>query len=129
MTAWTTDELDRVGRSEEIELASGCGDGTSSGFVTMWVVRVGDDLYVRSAGGPNRPWYQRAVATGGGLLRVGGVERAVTFSRPAAGVQEAIDLAYHTKYDHYGPRIVGSVVGPGAHDVTISLVPVGAVRS
>ena len=31
--------------------------------------------------------------------------------------------AYHAKYDRYGPRIVGSVVGPNAEAVTIRLVP------
>ena len=27
------------------------------------------------------------------------------------------------KYDRHGPRIVGSVVGPSAHRVTVRLVP------
>ncbi len=31
--------------------------------------------------------------------------------------------AYHAKYDRYGPQIVGTVTGPGTHDVTIRLVP------
>jgi hypothetical protein len=32
-------------------------------------------------------------------------------------------MAYHAKYDRYGPGIVGSVVGPEAYAVTIRLVP------
>ena len=35
----------------------------------------------------------------------------------------AIDAAYHTKYDRYGPAIVGTVVGDKAAPVTIRLVP------
>ena len=31
--------------------------------------------------------------------------------------------AYHAKYDRYGSRIVGSVVGPDVEAVTIRLVP------
>ena len=31
--------------------------------MTMWVVRAGDELYVRSAYGPNNPWYRRATET------------------------------------------------------------------
>jgi hypothetical protein len=40
----------------------------------MWVVPVADELYVRSAGGPGRPWYRRALASGTGRIRAGGVE-------------------------------------------------------
>lgn len=85
MTAWTPDELDRVGAAEEIRLASRRADGSLRPYVTMWVVRAGGDLYVRSAYGPDNPWY-------------------------------------HAKYDRYGPRIVGSVTGPGSHAVTVRLV-------
>jgi hypothetical protein len=35
----------------------------------------------------------------------------------------AIDAAYHTKYDQYGPKIVGTVVGPKVKALTIRLVP------
>ena len=89
----------------------------------MWVVRVGDDLYVRSAYGRDNPWYRRAVGSGAGRIRAGGVERDVIFAEAATGAHPAIDAAYHAKYDRYGPRIVGSVVGPEAHRVTIRLMP------
>lgn len=52
--------------------------------------------------------------------------RDVTFAEPAPDVHAAIDdayHAYHAKYDRYGPRIVGSVVGPDAKAVTIKLMP------
>jgi hypothetical protein len=125
MATWTTSDLDEIGRSEELDLASRRADRTLSGFVTMWVVRVGDHLYVRSAGGADRPWYRHAVARGVGTVRAGGVERDVTFATADPGTHGAIDAAYHTKYDRYGPKIVGSVVGAEAHDVTIRLVPAG----
>ena len=92
----------------------------------MWVVRAGDELYVRSAGGPDRPWYVRATASGSGRIRAGGVERDVTFTNPEPDVHDALDAAYHAKYDRYGPAIVGSVVGPQAHRVTLRLDPSAA---
>jgi hypothetical protein len=88
----------------------------------MWVVRVGDDLFVRSAYGQGNPWYRRAKASGTGRARAGGVERDVAFGHADDAVQDAIDAAYHAKYDRYGPRIVGSVTGPDAHAVTVRLV-------
>ena len=109
--------------ADELQLASLRRDGTLRPYVTMWVVRAGDDLYVRSAYGPNNPWFRRAKASGAGRIRAGGLERNVTFAEAAPGVHAAIDATYHTKYDRYGPSIVGSVVGPEAEAVTIKLVP------
>jgi hypothetical protein len=123
VTSWTEDELDRIGAAEELGLASLRRDGTPRQYVTMWVVRDGDDLYVRSAYGPDNPWFRRAKASGAGRIRAGGLERDVTFAEPAPGVHAAIDAAYHSKYDRYGPRIVGSVVGTDAEAVTIKHVP------
>ena len=123
MTAWPARELESIGAAEEIGLASRRTDGSLRPYVTMWVVRAGDGLYVRSAYGPGNPWYRRAVASGVGRIRVGGAERDVAFTPAAPEVQERIDAAYHAKYDRYGPRIVGSVTGPGSHQVTVRLVP------
>lgn len=123
MTAWTSDELDRIQAAEELQLASVRSDGSLRPYVTMWVVRVGDDAYVRSAYGPANPWYRRAKSSGVGRIRAGGVERDVSFDEAETGVHAAIDAAYHAKYDRYGPRIVGSVVGPQAEALTIRLVP------
>jgi hypothetical protein len=123
MTTWADDDLDRIGEAEELQLASRRKDGTLRPYVTMWVVRVGDDLFVRSAYGPDNPWYRRAKASGTGRIRAGGVERDVTFAEATDGVHADIDAAYHVKYDRYGPAIVGSVVGAKVAPLTIRLVP------
>lgn len=120
---WSDDQLRRVGQATELDLASRRSDGSLRPYVTMWVVRAGDDLYVRSAYGPENPWYRRAMASGSGRIRAAGVEADVTFGTAADDAQAAIDAAYHAKYDTYGPRLVGSVVGPDAHRVTVRLVP------
>jgi hypothetical protein len=123
MTMWNDEELGRIGDAEELQLASERRDGTLHSYVTMWVVRAGDDLYVRSAYGPDNPWYRRARASGAGRIRAGGLERDVTFADGSLDVNAALDAAYHAKYDRYGPNIVGTVVGPGAGAVTIKLAP------
>lgn len=120
---WPREELDRVGAAEEVGLASHRSDGSLRPYVTMWVVRVGDGLYVRSAYGPDNPWYRRALSSGTGRIRASGIERDVSFGQATPEVQGDIDAAYHAKYDRYGSRIVGSVTGPGAHGVTVRLVP------
>ncbi|HEY0001397.1 MAG TPA: DUF2255 family protein [Actinoplanes sp.] len=75
--------------------------------MTIWAVRAGDDLYIRSAYGPDNGWYRRAVAGGTGRIRAGGVERDVNFAEAAPDAHPGIDAAYHAKYDQYGPAIVG----------------------
>ena len=123
MSAWTNDELARVRDAEELQLASRRPDGSLSSFTTMWVVQAGDELYVRSAGGPDRLWYRRAIAYRRGRIRACGVERDVTFSQADAMAQAAVDDAYHVKYDRHGPGIVGHVTGPNNHEVTVRLIP------
>ena len=123
MAPWTDEELDRVGNAEELQLASRRDDGSLRPYVTMWVVRARNDVYVRSAYGHDNPWYRRAKTSGAGRIRAGGVERDVTFGDATPDIHPAIDAAYHAKYDRYGPAIVGSVVGSKAVPVTIRLVP------
>jgi hypothetical protein len=123
VTTWTDDELERVGNAEELQISSLRPDGTLRPYVTIWTVRVGDDLYVRSAYGTTNPWYTRARASGAGRIRAGGVERGVTFADAEHAAQPHVDQAYHAKYDRYGPAIVGSVTGDKAAPVTIRLLP------
>ena len=123
MTAWTDEELGQIGEAQELQLASERPDGTLRSYVTMWVVRADDELYVRSAYGANNPWFRRAKASGVGRIRAGGLERDVTFAEPVPDVHPDIDATYRGKYERYGPAIVGTVVGSLAHAVTIRLVP------
>jgi hypothetical protein len=123
MIAWTEEELGPIGEAQELQLTSERPDGTFRPYVTIWVVRVDDQLYVRSAYGAGNPWFRRAKTSGVGRIRATGLERDVKFAEPAPDVHPDIDAAYHAKYDRYGPEIVGTVVGPQAHDVTIRLVP------
>jgi hypothetical protein len=122
VSTWTERELESVGDAQELELASRRADGSLRSFTTMWVVRVGGDVYVRSAGGPDRPWYRQAEASGAGRVRVGNVEAEVQFAGAAPETQDEIDAQYHAKYDRYGPNIVGHVTGPASHPVTIHLI-------
>ena len=123
---WTDDELRRVGAATELQIATRREDGSLRPYVTIWTVRAGDHLYVRSAYGAGNPWFRRATASGSGRIRAGGIERDVTFT-PAgeldAAAQAAVDAAYHAKYDRYGPQIVGTVTGAHAAPVTLRLVP------
>lgn len=123
MAGWSEEELDRIGSADELRISSRRPDGTLRKFITIWAVRSGGDVYVRSAFGPENGWFVRATRSGEGRIRAGGVERDVSFERPEPAVDAVLDAAYHAKYDRYGPRIVGTVVGPEAARTTLRLVP------
>jgi hypothetical protein len=123
MTTWTADELRRIGTAEELEIASLRRDGTLRKPVTIWVVRHGDDLYVRSVNGRGGAWFRGTRVLHGGHIRAGGVDRDVTFVDGEPDINDQIDAAYRTKYRRYAARIVGSIVTPGARSATIKLVP------
>jgi len=123
MSGWDEDELARIGRATELQISSRRADGTLRGYVTIWAVRSGDELYVRSAYGYDNPWFQRALRSGNGRIRAGGVERDVAFEVPGPEVADAVTAAYHAKYDRYGQAIVGTVVSAEAVRSTLRLLP------
>jgi hypothetical protein len=123
MTAWTSDELTRIGTADELELASARPDGTLRKPRTIWVVRVGDDLYVRSMYGRAGGWFPATQVRHQGRIRAGGVERDVSFADADPALDDQIDAAYGDKYRRYGERIIGSVVNPEARAATIRLAP------
>jgi len=123
MTTWTEDELRTMGAAEELELSSLRDDGTLRPYVTVWVVRVGEDVYVRSGWGRENGWFRRALRRRLGRVRVAGIERDIAFEDPDASATEAIDAAYHVKYDRFGERHVSPVVSAEAADATFRLAP------
>ncbi len=123
MNGWSPDELARIARTDELELASRRPDGSLRRYVTIWVVRAGNDVYVRSAYGYDNPWFQRAIRSRLGRIRAGGVERDVRLDVPGPEVAPQIDAAYHAKYDRYGARMVGTVVSPEARRSTLRVAP------
>jgi hypothetical protein len=123
MTEWTSEELTRIGTAEELEIASRRRDGILGTPRTIWVVRVGDDLYVRSMYGRAGGWFPATQVRHQGHIRAGGVDKDVTFADADPDLNDQIDAAYRDKYRRYGPNIIGGVVNPGAQAATIKLVP------
>jgi hypothetical protein len=84
---------------------------------------VRDAVYVRSANGYDNPWLQRALQSGEGRIRAGGLERDTAFEQPGPEAAAAITTAYHMKYDRYWRAMVGMVVSPEAVRSTLRVVP------
>jgi hypothetical protein len=123
MTAWTNNELEKIADSDELQLASARPDGTLRRPVTIWVVRLGNDLYVRSVYGRTSHWFRGTEDRHEGHVRAGGVDKDVRFVEADDDVNDEIDAAYRTKYQHYAASSVDPLFTPGARAATLELVP------
>ena len=124
MSAWTSAELKQIENAEELQIASLRRDGTLRKPVTIWVVRVGDDLFVRSVNGRDSAWYRGTQVRHEGHLRAGGVNQDVSFVEETdSGINERIDTAYRTKYRRYAGNVLNSVLTPEARTATLKLIP------
>jgi hypothetical protein len=123
MSRWSDSELATIGTADEIHIAPDRADHTPGPAVPIWVVRVGDDLYVRSYRGPSGSWYRRARRNGSGRIRVGGVDHAVRFTAADAGVRTQVDEAYLAKYGRYGSSLVRPMISDTVAETTLQLQP------
>ena len=124
MTTWTSDELSKIGSADELEIAPLRPDSTLRNLVTIWVVRVGDDLYVRSWRGRTGAWFRGTQVRHEGHIQAGGVGKDVAFVVETDNdINDRIDAAYRTKYRRSGGQYVDPMVAPQARAATLKLVP------
>jgi hypothetical protein len=121
---WTTEQLDRLGKVQEVRIAGRRRDGSLRKAVIVWVVRVGDDLFTRSVNGADAAWFRGTRVRREGHISAGGVEADIDF--PDVGgdddVDDAVDAAYRNKYGQY-PGPVAAITSGLARATTLKLVP------
>ena len=122
MAGWTPDELETLEREEELELSSERNDGTLGDPTTIWVVRVGDEAYVRAVNGREGPWFLGTQVRRRGRVKIGSVERDVAFEDADPALEGAVDAEYRSKYRAY-PQDVEPVLTPKSKASTLRLVP------
>lgn len=126
MSAWSQDDLDRLGGASEVEVSSARWDGTLSRARTVWIVRVGDQLYLRSVNGPDGAWYRLTRASRQGRIEARGVVRDVTWvDVDATGqpdVDPAVDAEYARKYQG-ATSAIAHITSPLARATTMRVEP------
>jgi len=124
MPKWINDELGNIGTAEELEVASRRTDGTLRKPTTIWVVRVGDDLYVRSVNGRTSSWFRGLQVRHEGHIQADGVDKDVHFVEADDNqVNDQIDAVYRTKYRRYAASIIDHITSTAARAATVKLVP------
>jgi hypothetical protein len=122
---WTEDELRRIATAEELAIAPRRRDGALRAPTTIWVVRLDDDLYVRSWRGPTGGWFRVAQQTHEGHISVGRVDKDVRFVDAGDEIADAFDDAYRSKYGRYAGSYLEPMIAPQARATTLELVPCG----
>jgi hypothetical protein len=120
MAGWTSDELNKIGAAEELEIATVRNDGTLRKPVTIWVVRVGDDLCVRSVNGRSATWFRGALDRHEAHIQAGGVDKDVLLVE-TDDLNDEIDAVYRVKYRRYAASIVNTTLTPQARAATLKL--------
>lgn len=125
MAGWTGSDLEKIGTAIHLQLATFKKDGTLRKPVTLWVVRVGDDLYVRSWRGPRGTWFHQAQWRPEGRIVAGGITKDVTFIDESGDevLNNEIDVSYQSKYGRYSATYVDPMIAPQARATTLKLVP------
>jgi hypothetical protein len=70
------------------------------------IVRMGDDLYVRSVRGHTSDWFRGVYTRHEGHIHAGGVDKDVTFVEVSdTNINNQIDAAYTAKYPVIRPEL------------------------
>jgi hypothetical protein len=117
----TADALHHLADVEEIRIGVRRPDG-STRSVPIWVVRVGDHIYVRSVRGPKGGWYRRLRANPDGEVRDADHRHLVHAELVTdADTIAEVTRAYATKYE--GSPFVRPLLGGPSVDATLRLDP------
>jgi hypothetical protein len=130
MTGWSSSQLDRIGKSRELEVSTKRPDGTFRDWTPIWVVCLGGDVYVRSWRRREGGWFGQAVRIPEARIRVPNLEAEVSvddIGQGSAELRSAVDAAYRAKY---GPHGHTSMVTDAAAATTLRLsrLPVRGAR-
>lgn len=102
-TNWTIEQLETLTAAGVIGLSSTRADGSASPWWPIWVVVVGDQVFVRSTDGPDKVWFRNALRRGSGRVKTGTAVFDVAFEDHQQQPQRAITQAYLTKYQDSSP--------------------------
>ena len=122
MPTWSGEELSAIGDAGELRVASLRGDGSLRRPRTIWVVRHGDDLYVRSVRGAEGAWFRGVLERREGRISSGGLDRDVTFEGADHALDDEIDEEYRRKYGRTSSA-VDRITSADARSTTLRLVP------
>ena len=122
-TTWTSDDLAAIETTDELRLAPRRRDASLATARTVWAVRVGDDLFVRSVNGLSAAWYRGVQERHQGHVQAAGVSRDVVFEDVGSKLDDQIDAAYRSKYRRHAASTLDRITSRQARSTTIRVRP------
>ncbi|MFS0702566.1 DUF2255 family protein [Cellulomonas sp. 179-A 4D5 NHS] len=122
MSTWTAQTARALADPQEIQISTRRPDGTLRRPTTIWIVRDGDRVFVRSTNGRTAAWFRGATATGAGQIEARRVTHDVTFTEVSGGDLDLVDAAYRVKYGQYA-SIVDHLVSAEPRAATLEVHP------
>ncbi len=122
--AWSSGDLERIGRADELQIAGKRADETLRRWVPIWVVCVGEQVYVRTWYRREDGWFGHVLDSRRARIRVPGLEADVAVEDvgdSGAGLRAGVDAAYRTKYGRYSG--MERMVTAAAAAATLQLSP------
>lgn len=121
---WTPEQLRLVDAARELKITTWRPDGTLRRWLPIWVVRVDDQVYVRTWYRRTTGWFGHAVGTGRARVRIPGLEADVVIDdigADDAGLRSAVDGAYRAKYVGRGDGSTAGMTTDAAAAATLRL--------
>jgi hypothetical protein len=126
---WAPEQLKRISRARELEIASRRVDGRVGRWLPIWVVCVNDQVYVRTWYRRSTGWFGQVTRTGLARIRVPELELDVVVADLGdedPDVRAAVDEAYRAKYGTPGDVTVAGMTTNASAATTLLLAPASA---
>jgi len=121
MNTWDPADLHAIGSAREVHIATMRPDASTRTPLPIWVVRVGDELFVRSYHGPEGSWFRQLDAHPYARLRAAGREIVVRLVPAEVPSRAEVDDAYLAKYGRSGSAV--AMITPAVALTTLRLEP------
>ena len=122
MNSWQPQDARAVTAPEEVQVLTRRRDGNLRRPTTIWIVRDGDRVFVRSTNGRTAGWFRGALATGAGQIIARGTAYDVAFTEADDLDLTRVDAAYRAKYGRYA-SIVDHLEEDGPRAATLEAHP------
>ena len=120
--ALSTAQINAIGAAHEVQISTYRAEGSRRNSIPIWTVRIGEDIYIRSAFGPDAVWYRNAITDNRLHIDTGSVAIDVAVQPTSDNAVNAlVDAAYRAKYPSGGSATTTMVTAP-ATGTTIKLL-------
>ncbi len=123
---WSGEQVERIGKAGELQIATKRADGTLRRWVPIWVVCVGEQVFVRTWYRRDNGWFGHVLDSRRARIRVPGLEADVDVEdvgEDTAELRQGVDAAYRAKYDRCGGTSVDRMTTDDAAAATLRLIP------